>query len=174
MRPLVKRIDMALHIQQLCADHGITVTYQSLDDAVPHYYASPSQRHIHIRPTKNTGYYVSALHEIGHIMGDNQSYNNTVKEREIGAWIWAMLNAKFGQIRRIVSCRGLYRLMVLMKRKVGDPTRWNPVTGMMKNKSQFNKIFMKNLISHINNVTPTRELSLFEKIYVKVVKLCRR
>ena len=94
MRPLVKRIDMALHIQQLCADHGITVTYQSLDDAVPNYYASPSQRHIHIRPTKNTGYYVSALHEIGHIMGRNQSYNNTVKEREVGAWIWAMLNAK--------------------------------------------------------------------------------
>ena len=27
---------------------------------------------------------------------------------------------------------------------------------------------MKNLISHINNATPTRELSLFEKIYVKV------
>lgn len=37
---------------------------------------------------------MSALHEIGHIMGDNQSYNNTVREREIGAWIWAMLNAK--------------------------------------------------------------------------------
>ena len=33
---------------------------------------------------------------------------------------------------------------------------------------------MKNLITHINNATPQRELSLFEKIYVKVVKLCRR
>jgi hypothetical protein len=94
MRPLVKRIDMALHIQELCAVNHITVSYQSLDDEIPRYYANPSRKHIHIRPTKNTGYYVSALHEIGHILGDDQTYNNTVKEREIGAWIWAMLNAK--------------------------------------------------------------------------------
>ena len=36
---------------------------------------------------------MSALHEIGHILGDNQSRNNTTKEKEIGAWIWAMLQA---------------------------------------------------------------------------------
>ena len=94
MRPLVKRIDMAMHIQELCAVNHITVSYQSLDDDIPNYYANPRKKHIHIRPTKNTGYYVSALHEIGHILGDDQTYNNTVKEREIGAWIWAMLNAK--------------------------------------------------------------------------------
>ena len=85
---------MALHIQQLCAENHISVSYQSLDADVPSYYANVSKKHIHIRPTKNTGYYVSALHEIGHILGDSQTYNNTVKEREIGAWIWAMLNAK--------------------------------------------------------------------------------
>ena len=72
MRPLVRRIDMALHIQQLCADYGITVTYQSLNDEIPRYYANPGQKHIHIRPTKNTGYYVSALHEIGHIMSQGR------------------------------------------------------------------------------------------------------
>ena len=94
MRPLVRRIDMALHIQQLCAENHISVSYQSLDADVPSYYANVSKKRIHIRPTKNTGYYVSALHEIGHILGDSQTYNNTVKEREIGAWIWAMLNAK--------------------------------------------------------------------------------
>ncbi len=94
MSQLVRRIDMALHIQQLCAENHISVSYQSLDADVPSYYANVSKKHIHIRPTKNTGYYVSALHEIGHILGDSQTYNNTVKEREIGAWIWAMLNAK--------------------------------------------------------------------------------
>ena len=31
-RPLVKRIDMALHVQELCAEHDITVKYQSLND----------------------------------------------------------------------------------------------------------------------------------------------
>ena len=28
----VKRIDMALHVQELCAGNGIAVKYQSLDD----------------------------------------------------------------------------------------------------------------------------------------------
>ena len=90
---MVKRIDMALHIQELCAVEKISVSYQSLTETTPRYSAIPYRRHITIRPTKNTGYYVSALHEIGHILGDNQSRNNTTKEKEIGAWIWAMLQA---------------------------------------------------------------------------------
>ena len=90
---MVKRIDMALHIQELCAVEKISVSYQSLTETTPRYSAIPSRRHITIRPTKNTGYYVSALHEIGHILGDDQSRNNTTKEKEIGAWIWAMLQA---------------------------------------------------------------------------------
>jgi len=74
-----------------------------------------------------------------------------------------------------VSCRGLYYLMVSVKRKAGKSKELGiPATETMKNKLQFNKVFMKNLINHINNATPTRELSLFEKLYVKVVKLCRR
>jgi len=90
---VTKRIDMALHIQELLAVENISVSYQSLTETVPRYSAIPSRRHITIRPTKNTGYYVSALHEIGHILGDDQSHKNTTKEKEIGAWIWAMLQA---------------------------------------------------------------------------------
>ena len=90
---MVKRIEMALHIQELCAVEKISVSYQSLTETTHRYSAIPSRRHITIRPTKNTGYYVSALHEIGHILGDNKSRNNTTKEKEIGAWIWAMLQA---------------------------------------------------------------------------------
>ena len=68
-RPLVKRIDMALHVQELCAEHDITIKYQSLNDTDPRYYANPRHKLICIRPTKNTGFYVSALHEIGHLIG---------------------------------------------------------------------------------------------------------
>ena len=127
MRPLVKRIDMALHIQELCAVNHITVSYQSLDDNIPNYYANQRNKHIHIRPTKNTGYYVSALHEIGHIMGDNQSYNNTVKEREIGAWIWAMLNAKVwtDTADRVMS-RALSSYGVNEEESREIQQRWNP------------------------------------------------
>ena len=31
-RELVKRIDMALHIQELCAKHDVLVRYQSLSE----------------------------------------------------------------------------------------------------------------------------------------------
>ena len=57
-RELVKRIDMAIHVQELCAKHDIKVRYQSLKDDVPKYYANQKNRTICIRPTKNTGYYV--------------------------------------------------------------------------------------------------------------------
>ena len=92
-RALVKRIDMALHVQELCAKHNITVKYQSLNEKVPRYYANQKTRTICIRPTKNTGYYVSALHEIGHIIGSNQTSDYDTIEREIGALKCAMCNA---------------------------------------------------------------------------------
>ena len=92
-RPLVKRIDMALHIQELCAVNNIQVKYQSLHDETPRYVANPSTRCITIRPTKNTGYYVSALHEIGHIIGDRQAVHLPTLEKEVWAWVYARQNA---------------------------------------------------------------------------------
>ena len=126
-KALVKRIDMALHIQELCAVNHITVSYQSLDADVPNYYANQRKKHIHIRPTKNTGYYVSALHEIGHILGDDQTYNNTVKEREIGAWIWAMLNAKvWTDTADRVMASALSSYGVNQEECTEIQKRWNP------------------------------------------------
>ena len=90
---LVKRIEMALHVQELCANHKIQVIYQTLKDATPRYYANQKTRTICIRPTKNTGFYVSALHEIGHIIGCNQSSKYDTIEKEIGAWKFAMAHA---------------------------------------------------------------------------------
>jgi hypothetical protein len=107
----VKRIDMAIHVQELCAKHNIKVSYQSLEDPVPEYWASPKTRRIHIRPTKNTGHYVSALHEIGHIVGTRQ--NGPLLTRELYAWIWARENA-------IVWTDTAERIM----RKAMDSYRW--------------------------------------------------
>lgn len=89
----VKRIDMALHVQQLCAENNITVTYQSMHDDVPRYYAQPASKLICIRPTKNTGYYVSALHELGHILGDKQGRDSSLLDKELYAWVWARKQA---------------------------------------------------------------------------------
>ena len=89
----VKRIDMALHVQELCAANGIAVKYQRRDDPCPNYWARRHPREIQIRPTKNTGYYVSALHEIGHIVGERQMPRNRRLTQELYAWIWARENA---------------------------------------------------------------------------------
>ena len=89
----IKRIEMALHVQELCAKNHITVMYQSLDDEIPRYFAQPQRKLIQIRPTKNTGYYVSALHEIGHILGKFQSEGYPLLKRELYAWVYAMENA---------------------------------------------------------------------------------
>ena len=119
-RKLIKRIDMALHVQELCAKHKITVEYQSLNETTPRYMANPNAKRIRIRPTKNTGYYVSALHEIGHVVWQNRnklingaytydfhtesnddedvisSYTANANSRiqcELQAWIYAFSNA---------------------------------------------------------------------------------
>ena len=97
-KTLVKRIDMALHVQELCANHKIKVIYQPLKDVTPRYYANQKTRTICIRPTKNTGFYVSALHEIGHIIGCNQSSQYDTLEKEIGGSL-RLLTLLYGQIR---------------------------------------------------------------------------
>ena len=104
MKAKVKRIDMAIHIQEICAKYNLTVRYQTLKDKQPNYYARPATKEIHVRPTKNTGYYVSTLHEIGHILGDYQgaqwgtdyaglSQDKIILTKEIHAWIYARKNA---------------------------------------------------------------------------------
>jgi len=104
MKAKVKRIDMAIHIQEICAKYNITVRYQTLKDKQPNYYARPATKEIHVRPTKNTGYYVSTLHEIGHILGDYQgaqwgtdyaglSQDKIILTKEIHAWVYARKNA---------------------------------------------------------------------------------
>ena len=88
---MIRRIDMALHVQEICALNDIKVRYQSMDEIEPRYWANPNKREIQIRPTKNTGYYVSALHEIGHIIGDNQDLVRL--GQELWAWIYARQTA---------------------------------------------------------------------------------
>ena len=93
MKAKVKRIDMAIHIQEICAKYNLTVRYQTLKAKRPNYYARPATKEIHVRPTKNTGYYVSTLHEIGHILGDYQGAQWGTVTKEIHAWIYARKNA---------------------------------------------------------------------------------
>lgn len=87
---LVKRIDMALHFMQLAAVHNISVKF-TLNPPSSGYLADRESRSIVTRPVQNTGYYVSALHEIGHIVGPDQDRSRL--EAEWGAWRFAKENA---------------------------------------------------------------------------------
>lgn len=86
----VKRFYMALHIQELCADHNIAVKFTN--DPSQYSARRGNRPTITIRPTRNTGYYVSALHEIGHILSPHQG--NGRNHDETDAWFWARENSK--------------------------------------------------------------------------------
>ena len=77
-----------------------------------------------IRPTKNTGYYVSALHEIGHIVGKFQDRSQLT--RELWAWVWARQNA-------IVWTETADRVMAGAMESYGwqdsHKARWNQIFG---------------------------------------------
>tara|TARA_Y100000310_G_scaffold53455_1_gene49064 strand:- start:378 stop:800 length:423 start_codon:yes stop_codon:yes gene_type:complete len=89
---LITRFQMSYHVQELCAEHGILVEFTANAPATG-YHAVRSPRKIRIRPTKNTGWYVSALHEIGHIIGKHQTNSDDQKAQEFWAWVWAKKNA---------------------------------------------------------------------------------
>lgn len=120
----VKRIDMAIHVQELCAANYISVAYQPLSQKHPKYWARRDVRKIMIRPTKNTGYYVSALHEIGHIVGKFQDRSQLT--RELWAWVWARQNA-------IVWTDTADRVMARAMESYGwqdkHKARWNQIFG---------------------------------------------
>ena len=87
---LVKRIDMALHFMSLCADLGVTVKFSNVE---MDYSVRRDTKTIRTRPIKNTGFYVSGLHELGHLYGQNQTSNDSRLMQEWQAWVWAKEHA---------------------------------------------------------------------------------
>ena len=88
---LVKRIDMANHFAEICAEHGITVKFTLAEPNEGAYWARPHKKLIQTRPIRNTGFYVSGLHEIGHCVSRGQTGN--VLANEWDAWQWAKEHA---------------------------------------------------------------------------------
>lgn len=74
------------HIADICFKHDIVVGTHSSGGR-----AFKKSRRINIRPIKSSITYAVALHEIGHILGPDQS--KTRLEKEAGAWLWAKANA---------------------------------------------------------------------------------
>lgn len=80
--------EMEGHIKELCAAHQIEVGSHSRGGR-----AFRKTRRVDIRPVKSAVTYAVALHEIGHILGKNQT--RSCLERETGAWQWAKKAALF-------------------------------------------------------------------------------
>jgi hypothetical protein len=76
---------MQQHVERLAAENGITVGSHSSGGR-----AWRRSRIICIRPVKSACTYAIALHELGHILGPDQSKTRMLKEA--GAWKWAIDN----------------------------------------------------------------------------------
>tara|TARA_R110000751_G_scaffold85455_1_gene170581 strand:+ start:2687 stop:3076 length:390 start_codon:yes stop_codon:yes gene_type:complete len=89
----MKRIDMFIHFAEIAAKNNITVKFSTADPSQA-YWANREHRMISTRPIKNTGYYVSGLHEIGHIVGECQTSKYSLLKQEWYAWKYAMQTAE--------------------------------------------------------------------------------
>jgi hypothetical protein len=76
--------DIAKHVEELCAEHQITILNRSSHGGR----ASKRDRTISIKPVKTQRTYITALHEIGHIVGRGRS--GTRLQQEAAAWQYVL------------------------------------------------------------------------------------
>jgi hypothetical protein len=76
--------DIAEHIHDLCEKHQITILNRSSHGGR----ASKRDRTISIKPVKTQRTYITALHEIGHIVGRGRS--GTRLQQEAAAWQYVL------------------------------------------------------------------------------------
>lgn len=78
----------AAHIEALCKEHGIA---HVVDDGAPAG-ASLERRAIRTPRVTGTARYLTALHEVGHIVTESKDPSDTTLRREERAWRWALDN----------------------------------------------------------------------------------
>jgi hypothetical protein len=76
--------DIAKHIEELCAEHQIAILSRSSHGGR----ASKRDRTISIKPVKTQRTYITALHEIGHLIGRGRS--GTRLQQEAAAWQYVL------------------------------------------------------------------------------------
>jgi hypothetical protein len=76
--------DIAKHIDELCEKHQITILTRSSHGGR----ASKRDRTISIKPVKTQRTYITALHEVGHIVGRGRS--GTRLQQEAAAWQYVL------------------------------------------------------------------------------------
>jgi len=83
------RCALAAHIDELCAANGIAVDWVERSRRA---WASRRRRTVRLYPIINQKRYVTALHEIGHLLGPRQSGRRI--EQEWGAWEFVFQHAR--------------------------------------------------------------------------------
>jgi len=87
--------DMRRHVEALASEHEILVDTRRVKRADRAYAlreADGGSNEVQIPPIRSAITYVTALHEIGHILGPHQSSRSSLV-RERWAWRWARENA---------------------------------------------------------------------------------
>ncbi len=107
---------LANHIISLLLQHTIAVTWKDGTSGR----AWVKTRRVRLRPVKTQKTYAVALHEIGHIVGDQPKAR---LDREAAAWEWAMRNAlKWTRITHATMQRCLQSYMDAAQRKRYRPS----------------------------------------------------
>lgn len=78
----------AAHVAQIADQHGIEISNHSSGGR-----AWRRLQKIKIRPIKSAVTYAIALHELGHVLGEQRGRRRV--EKEVQAWEWAEANALF-------------------------------------------------------------------------------
>lgn len=76
-------------IEHICKVNGIKIVYQKSNKER----AFTRSRIIHIREAKGNWTYLSAMHEIGHVIGLFQGKKQKRMKQEVEAWRWAIENS---------------------------------------------------------------------------------
>ena len=120
-RAMIGKQQMAQHITELTTAHDIQVNHlRSSRNAWAIREADGGADEIIIPPVRSEITYVTALHEIGHILGRYQN-SPRVAVRERWAWHWAKANALFWSqaMERYRACR--YPRCIAMQSEKASP-----------------------------------------------------
>jgi hypothetical protein len=116
----------AEHIDHLLLTHGISVDWRQGREGR----SWRKKRHVRLSPVKTAVTYAIALHEIGHVVGEQKGLRI---DREVQAWEWAEANAvewTEPMIVRAAKSIGSYLKMCERHRSMQLPPEGHPAWRM--------------------------------------------
>lgn len=115
-----RNVEREAHVWALALDAGVEVEWSKDGRG----YASPSERRIKTPPIRGQVSYLTALHELGHLLGHRKSGLVRLEEEAL-AWRWALANCEedltVASWRSIERCLRSYLARALRRERMTVP-----------------------------------------------------